>query len=64
MKKLPTDSREWAEDVVRIGSANDLDLDDAEESEDALAEIIEYLRVGVLMMNEEMQPMQTPTQIH
>jgi hypothetical protein len=64
MKKLPADSREWAEDVVRIGSANDLDLDDAEESEEALAEIIEYLRVGVLMMNEEMQPMQTPTQIH
>lgn len=64
MKKLPKDSREWAEDVVRIGSANDLDLEDAEESEEALAEIIEYLRVGVLMMNEEMQPMQMPTQIH
>jgi hypothetical protein len=64
MKKLPADSREWAEDVVRIGTANDLDLNDAEESEEALAEIIEYLRVGVLMMNEEMQPMPTPTQIH
>ena len=65
MKQLPADSREWAEDVVRIGTANDLDLEDTEESEEALAEIVEYLRVGVLMMNEEMQPIkQSSNQIH
>lgn len=64
MDKLPPDSREWAEDVVRIGSSGELDLDDAEASENALAEILEYLRVGVLMMNEEMQPMKAAPQVH
>lgn len=64
MGKLPTDSREWAEDVVRIGTSGELDLDDEEESENALAEILEYLRVGVLMMNEEMQPMKAAPQVH
>lgn len=64
MKKLPTDSREWAEDVVRIGTSGELDLDDAEESENAFVEILEYLRVGVLMMNEEMQPMKAALQVH
>ncbi|HRJ53859.1 MAG TPA: UPF0149 family protein [Candidatus Thiothrix moscowensis] len=64
MKKLPTDSREWAEDVVRIGSSGELDLDNEEESENALAEILEYLRVGVLMMVEEMQPMKAAPQVH
>lgn len=65
MKKLPSDSREWVEDVVRIGTAGEMDLDNEEESEDALAELIEYLRVGVLMINEEMQPMKSaPQSIH
>ena len=64
MRKLPDDSREWAEDVVRIGSSGELEMDDEEEGENALAEIIEYLRVGVLMMNEEMQPMQAAPHIH
>jgi hypothetical protein len=64
MKKLPADSREWAEDVVRIGTSGELDLEDEEESEDAFAEILEYLRIGVLMMNEEMQPMKAAPQVH
>lgn len=64
MSKLPVDSREWAEDVVRIGASGEFDLDDEEESENALAEILEYLRVGVLMMNEELQPMKAAPQVH
>jgi hypothetical protein len=64
MKKLPADSREWAEDVVRIGTSGELDMEDEEESENAFAEILEYLRVGVLMMNEEMQPMKAAPQVH
>jgi hypothetical protein len=64
MKKLPADSREWAEDVVRIGTSGEFDLDDAEESENAFVELVEYLRVGVLMMNEEMQPMKSSPQVH
>lgn len=57
MQRLPEDSREWAQDVINIGAAGDMDLDNEEESENAYAELVEYLRVGLLMMNEEMQPM-------
>lgn len=64
MRKLPADSREWALDVVNIGSSGEFDLNDEEESENALAEITEYLRVGVLMMNEEMQPLKAAPQVH
>ena len=64
MQTLPADSKEWVEDVVRIGTSGELDLDNEAESEDALAEIIEYLRVGVLMMNEEMQPLKSAPHVH
>lgn len=59
MKTLPADSHEWVKDVVQIGTSGEMDLENAEESEYALAELIEYLRVGVLMMNEEMQPLKS-----
>ena len=49
---------------MNIGASGEMDLDNEDESEDALAEIIEYLRVGVLMMNEEMQPMKAAPQVH
>lgn len=64
MQKLPEDSRDWAQDVVNIGSSGEFDLENEEESENALAEIIEYLRVGVLMMNEEMQPLKAAPQVY
>lgn len=55
VKKLPKDSGEWLADVVKIGASGELELDeDDEESENALAEIIEYLRIGVLMLREEL----------
>lgn len=57
MSDLPEDSREWVEDVIRIGSAGEYDLSDEDASEDALQELTEFLRVGVLMINEEVQPL-------
>lgn len=63
-KHLPEDSRDWLEDVVRIGASGELDLDNEEESENALIELLEYLRVGVMMMTEEMQPMKAAPQVH
>lgn len=63
-KHLPADSREWLEDVVRIGASGEFDLGDEEESENALTELLEYLRVGVMMMAEEMQPMKAAPQVH
>lgn len=56
MQDLPPSSREWAEDVVKIGASGEFDLGDEEGSEAAFAELTEFLRVGLLMINEEVQP--------
>ncbi|MGB1254997.1 MAG: UPF0149 family protein [Thiolinea sp.] len=57
MEDLPEDSREWTQDVIKIGASGEFDLDDEEASETALLDISEFLRMGILMMNEEVQPM-------
>lgn len=57
MTDLPEDSREWVQDVIQIGASGDFDLEDEEASETALLDITEFLRVGVMMLNEEMQPL-------
>lgn len=57
MDELPDDPKDWVQDVIKIGAATDLDLDENNESETAYTELLEYLRVGVLMMNEELQPL-------
>ena len=57
MDELPDDPKDWVQDVIKIGAATDLALDDDDESEAAYTELLEYLRVGVLMMNEELQPL-------
>ena len=44
------------QDVIRIGAAGELATDNEDESETALMELEEFLRIGVLMMNEEVQP--------
>jgi hypothetical protein len=54
---LPDDSREWVQDVIKIGASGEFDLEDEEASEQALLDLSEFLRVGVLMMNEEVQPL-------
>ncbi len=56
MNELPDDSREWVQDVIKIGASGEFDLEDEEASEQALLELEAFLRVGVLMMNEEVQP--------
>jgi len=63
-KALPEDSRELLADFTEIGTAGEFDLGDEEESEDAYAEISEYIRMGVLLINEELQPIKQSTAIH
>ena len=58
MSDLPEDSREWTQDVIQIGASGEFDLEDEDASEAALVDITEFLRVGVMMMNEEVQPLQ------
>jgi yecA family protein len=56
---LPADAREIAEDLVEIARAGtSYHLEGSEEDENAYAELVEYLRVGVLLINEELQPTQ------
>lgn len=58
---LPEDAREIAKDLVEIARAGtSYELEGNEEDEQAYAELMEYLRVGVLLINEELQPTQAP----
>lgn len=58
---LPEDAREIAEDLVEIARAGtSYQLEGNEEDEHAYADLMEYLRVGVLLINEELQPTQSP----
>jgi len=57
---LPEDAREIAKDMLEIARAGTTyDLEGSEEDEDAYAELVEYLRIGVLLINEELQPTQS-----
>ena len=67
---LPEDTEELLKDMVEISRAGP-DADDggdgaANEDEDevALMEIEEYVRMGVLLIYEELQPLQTTQTIH
>lgn len=51
---LPTDTRELIEDFQAIDGTEAEALDEGDE--DALAELIEYVRVGVLLVHEELKP--------
>ncbi len=56
-RKLPENAAEVAQDIVeisRIGSK--YENENSEEDAQALEELIEYVRVGVLLVNEEMNP--------
>ncbi len=58
---LPEDAREITKDLLEIARAGtSCELEGSEEDENAYAELVEYLRVGVLLVNEELQPTQAP----
>ncbi|WP_455198105.1 UPF0149 family protein [Kaarinaea lacus] len=60
---LPDNAREVANDMVEIARAGtSYDLEGSEEDEAAYAELVEYLRVGILLINEELQPDRAPPQ--
>ncbi len=58
--ELPSDSREFLADLVQMSRADGFDLEGGEEDEQALFELEEYLRTGVLLLNEELHPTQAP----
>lgn len=55
--KLPENSAEACNDIVEIARAGSTyEAEDTEEDATALEELIEYVRVGVLLINEELHP--------
>ena len=61
---LPDDSREYLQDVAQIARSGNFDLEENEEAEQSFHEIVEYLRVGTLLLSEEVQPSKLETAIH
>lgn len=55
IENLPGDLAEIVQDFIKISRADSLSLDDEEASENAFAEIVEYMRVGAIMFREEMK---------
>ncbi len=62
--KLPDDSREFLQDVSQISNSGEFDLETDEEAEQSYYEIVEYLRIGTLLLSEELQPSKLDTAIH
>ena len=62
ISKLPGDSFEVLQDIVTISQASEEDEED-EMNEIAYNDILEYVRVGVLLINEELQPMNSSVTI-
>lgn len=55
-RKMPDEVREFLDDLAAISQAG-FDADEAgNEDEQAYTEIVEYVRVGVLLINEVLQP--------
>ena len=61
---LPDDSKELLGDFIDITKASGFDPGEQEESEAAYLHIVEYLRMGVLLISEELQPSTSSTTLH
>ena len=59
----PEDVEEFVETMVSISDADSYDLADDESDEEAVFELIEFIRMGVLLVNEEMNPIRVPVDI-
>lgn len=55
-KHLPGDLPEVLRDIAEIAKASSDDMESGEEEEASYAELVEYIRVGVMLFREEFQP--------
>lgn len=70
--ELPIDTKEILLDFIEISRAghgeaetdDDDDLMATEEDEQAFVEVVEYVRTAVLLVNEELQPLQSSPTLH
>lgn len=58
--QLPGDGGEAVHDLVQLARAGSYDLGDDEEDEQAYADLVEYVRTAVLLVNEELNPTKAP----
>ena len=66
-KSLPGDLAEIMVDIAEISKVGGDHLNETEEEEQSYAELVEYLRVGVMLFSEEFQPYveeQPPNTLH
>jgi len=62
--KLPEEVYGFLRDMLEVAKV-DFALDEVtEEDEAAYAEVLEFVRMGVLLVNEELQPVKKPPQVH
>ncbi len=61
---LPEDTKELMDDFIEISKAGEFDTSEQDESEDAYLHIVEYLRMGVLLIAEELQPSSSSVTLH
>lgn len=60
LDKMPGDSGEILRDLIEIARAGSYELDGDEEDESSFNELLEYVRTGVLLINEELHPTKAP----
>lgn len=59
-EKLPGDVGEVMQDLVEITRASGYEFAEDEDDENAYGELVEYVRTGVLLVNEELNPTKAP----
>lgn len=60
---LPEDVAELVRDITEISRA-DFEIEEADEDdEQAFSEVVEYVRMGVLLINDELQPLKAPARL-
>ena len=60
LENLPGDSGEIIKDLIEIARAGSYDLEESEEDEASFFQLLEYVRTGVLLINEELHPIKAP----
>ncbi len=58
--RLPGDAGEAVQDLVQLARAGSYDIEGGEEDEQAYADLVEYIRTAVLLVNEELNPTKAP----
>jgi hypothetical protein len=67
--ELPEDSKELIKDILEISRAgyvvdDEVEVDADEDDEVAFMEVCEYVRMGILLIYEELQPLQSSQTVH